>query len=117
MIRVLAAALFLWLTPAQACTPQIAFESRARDMIDQKLFDYGFSIRAAGNGDFVDRIYKAANATPLPNIEIIYILFDLKRKQVALFPLQRLTPNDDLTNCKWLVMDRKVFDGIFGTPA
>lgn len=121
MIRVLAAALFLWLTPtpvaAEGCTPQIAFQSRMHDMLDQKLFNYGFSIRSQGNEAFIEQLYRIAGATPLPNVEVIYFLFDIKREQVAVFPLQRLSPNDDLTNCKWLVLDRATFDKIFGTPA
>ncbi|RWB08754.1 MAG: hypothetical protein EOQ39_18920 [Mesorhizobium sp.] len=113
MIKFIAAVVFiLGITAcheARACMPLLPYELRMQEPATRNVFSKMTSLRNPQAQELTDKLVDYTGVDPVIGVERIDIWLDEKDDSVMVYPLQRLTPNDDLVSCKVFVMPTKTF--------
>ncbi|MES0134536.1 hypothetical protein NKJ88_06170 [Mesorhizobium sp. M0016] len=113
MIKFAAAVAFILLVTvchsAYACMPLLPYELKMRDAVEKRVFVAQSTMGNPQAQELADKLTSFTSNPDLVGVERIDVWFDQKDDSVLVFPLQRLTPDDDLVSCQMFGMQVRDF--------
>lgn len=94
----------------EGCTPLLTHELKVREFMDKGTFQVQLTIfKKEKAQEVADRLSVGLHLDKLPGVERVRLLFNKEHQMVAVYPLQRLSPNDDLISCHFVVIPMQLF--------